>query len=340
MPRLLVTGCNGFIGKHLASAAIKSGHSVHGVDIRQLQEDAPVHPSFHFSAIDLTNHASTHGICRNIDTVIHLAAIPREDLSKTWNDYVSVNIDASVNLLNEAARAGVKRFIFISTVEAAGFGNGTRPRIESDTPAPVNFYGKSKLAAEEQLKANATNVELVILRLPMIYGPGTDLIDAKLFGMVKRRIYPLIGNGNTLMEFCFVKNAVDAILLSSEHPAAANELFYVSDIRSYSIREVITAVAKGVGVSIHFICIPPALAYGIAYLWELFAKIFPVPPFIMPASKKPFFSRQTVWWTTRNVNIVSIDKIVRTLGFSPAISIDQGCRETAAWFATRNRSGK
>ena len=333
MKSILVTGCNGFIGRHLTAALLARGFAVRGVD-RTERSDAPV-DRFEFVNADLTGETAAAGCMNGIDTVIHLAAIPREDRSKTWADFESVNITATRRLLEAAQNAGVKRFVFISTVEAAGFGNGRAPRSEEDTPAPVNNYGKSKLAAELVVREPHWTIERVIIRLPMIYGPGTDLIDAKLFGMVRRRLYPLIGNGSTLMEFCYVENAVHGIILAAEHPAAAGELFYLSDERSYSIREVITAVAGGVGVRILFISLPVPIAYALATLWETAAKLIPVPPLIMPASKKPFFSRETVWWTTHNVNIVSTEKITRMLGYKASVPIDEGCRRTAAWLAAR-----
>lgn len=333
---VLVTGCSGFIGQHLVRALLLNGYTVRGVDKVAFPAEAGTTP-VEFIQDDLACSSTLSDLTAGVDTIIHLAAIPREDRSKTWDDFVAVNVTATRRLLDSAKLSRVKRFVFISTVEAAGFGNGTSPRTENDTPAPVNNYGKSKLAAENIVLKNHDPLEVVVVRLPMIYGPGTDLIDAKLFGMVRKRFYPLIGNGSSLMEFCFVENAVKGIILAATHPAAAGELFYLSDARSYSIREVITAVAAGVGVPITFIELPVPIAYCIALVWEGAAKLFPIQPFIMAASKKPFFSRETVWWTTHNVNMVSTDKIKSKLGYAATIPILEGCRKTASWFAQRKR---
>jgi UDP-glucose 4-epimerase len=281
--------------------------------------------------IDISDKKSVSGLMDRIDTVYHLAAIARNDLSKTWNDFYAVNVQGTINLLEEAQRAGVKKFVFTSTVEAAGFGDGVSPRKETDEPNPVNNYGKSKLLAEQQVLSGAWPMECTALRLPMIYGPGTFLIVPKMFGPVRRGIYPLIGRGSAKMEFCYVDNAVNGIVLAGEKKEAANELFYISDERSYSIKEVVLNIAAGMDKKIKFIYIPIFVANFLGLCWEVAAKILPFPPIISKTSKKPFFSRETVFWTTKNVNIVCTNKIKNTLGYSPNTDIKEGTRKTAEW---------
>jgi UDP-glucose 4-epimerase len=225
----------------------------------------------------------------------------------------------------------VKRFVFVSTVEAAGYGDGIHPRREEDEPHPTNNYGKSKLEAEKLVLDGQWSFERTVIRLPMVYGPGTFLIVPKLFGMVKRGFYPLIGNADTLMEFCYVANSVQGLRLAGEHTAAAGELFYLSDERSYSIREVVSEIAKAVGVRVQFVRIPTWLAMVVALKWEIVAKMLPFPPIVSKYSRKPFFTRETVRWTTRNVNVVSTEKMRRMLGYQPGVGIAQGCAETAQW---------
>ena len=190
---------------------------------------------------------------------------------------------------------------------------------------------KANFEAERIVLNGTWPFECVVVRLPAIYGPGTFFIVPKLFGIVRHGFYPFMGSGNALMEFCYVGNAVQAIVLAGTRPEAAGELFYVADERSYSIKEVIAAIAEAMNKRILMVHIPRWIAYIIAWLWELSAKIFPFPPLVSPASKKPFFTRETVWWTTRNVNIVSTEKIRRLLGFTPSVPLYQGCDETWKW---------
>lgn len=329
--KVLVTGANGFIGQHLVRNLINDGNSVRALKHSNLKLNFIKESEVEWLNADLRNPNSLKNICNNIDIVYHLGAISRNEVDKTWEDYEAVNINGTKQLLEQAALANVKRFVFVSTVEAAGFGNGIDPRKETDQPNPQNNYGKSKLEAEQIVLNSPLKIERVVLRLPMTYGPGTFLIIPKLFGMVKKGIYPIIGSGQNKMEFAYVGNIVKAILLVGEHKNANNELFYVSDERSYSIIEVIKSIANSMNCKVIFIKIPKSIAYVIAIIWELVAKILPFPPIISKVSKKPFFSKETVWWTTRNVNTVSISKIQNLLGYEPPYTIKQGCQETSKW---------
>jgi nucleoside-diphosphate-sugar epimerase len=331
--RVLITGANGFIGQHLARACLEAKYQVRAMKCEERGLYFINRQDVEWWNGDLSRPNEYNGICNGIDTVFHLAAIPRNDVSKSRDDFSLINIRGTESLLKQAQQSGVCRFVFISTVEAAGYGDGINPRRETDTPNPENNYGRSKLDAEKIVMNGSWRFECVTVRLPMIYGPGTFLIVPKLFGMVKKGFYPLIGNGKTLMEFCYVANAIQGILLAGIKKEAVGEIFYISDERSYTIREVVSTIAKVMKKKVFFLTIPKSFAYCVAFLWEAAAKIFPFPPLVSPYSKKPFFSRETVWWTTRNVNIVSTEKIRRLLGYNPKVSIETGCAETAEWLS-------
>jgi UDP-glucose 4-epimerase len=328
---VLVTGANGFIGQHLVRALLDAGQVVRCM----YNAKKPLHffkeAEVEWWDADLRDANSMQGIAKNIDLVYHLAAIPRNDISKSWEDFRIQNIEGTALLLKESNSSGVKRFVYVSSVEAAGYGDGTHPRVESDPCHPENNYGKSKLLAEELVGKDGWSFEYVITRLPMVYGPGTFLIVPKLFGFVKKGFYPLIGSGETLMEFCYVKNAVSALLLAGLDARAKGELFYVSDMRSYSIKEVVLHIAHAMNVKLVLLHIPISLALATAFLFEAIARVLPFPPIVSRYSGKPFFTRETVRWTTRNCNIVSTEKIKKLLGYSPSVDISDGCNQTATW---------
>ncbi|MDR1760460.1 MAG: NAD(P)-dependent oxidoreductase [Fibrobacter sp.] len=329
--KVLITGADGFIGQHLVRKLVDNGCSVRTLS----REDSPLY-FFNPNETDrkkgdILDRNTVAEAVKDVDTVFHLAAIARNDLSKTWDDFYAVNVLGTQNILEAAKNAGVKKFVFISTVEAAGFGDGKSPRKESDKPHPDNNYGKSKLQAESEVLSYHPQMNCTVLRLPMIYGPGTFLIAPKLFGMVRKGIYPMIGNGKSKMEFCYVDNAVSAMILAGEKKEAAGEIFYVSDERSYTIKEVVSTIAQSMNKKVIFIHIPVFAANFIGWCWEVIAKIFPFPPIVSKFSKKPFFSRETVYWTTKDVNIVSIEKIKDRLGYMPQVNIKDGTRRTAEW---------
>lgn len=336
MNRVLVTGANGFIGQHLCRKLIDSGCFVRGLGHEKNKLYFISEDEIEFIYGDLRNVNTLPGIMDNIDTVYHLAAIPRNDLSKTWQDFYDINIKGTEDLLNLAKKSNVKKFIFISTVEAAGYSINFTPRVENEIPNPTNNYGKSKLEAEKIVLGNKFGIDVTVARLPMIYGPGTFLIVPKLFGIVKKGFYPFIGNGKTLMEFCYVGNAVEALFLLGTNSKSNNNLFYISDYRSYTIKEVIDAIAKSQNRKYLPIYVPVFIANFIALVFELLAKIIPYPPIISSVSKKPFFTRETVWWTTRNVNTVSTKKIQKEIGYKCIYSINEGCRVTSEWFDSVN----
>jgi nucleoside-diphosphate-sugar epimerase len=330
---VLVTGASGFIGQHLVRALLDAGHQVRGM----YNTERPLYffkkDEIEWHRADLRDAVSLGGCARGIDVVYHLAGISRNDSRRNWDDYEAENITGTALMLEESGKSGVKRFVYTSTVEAAGFGDGVHPRLETEPCRPGNHYGTSKLKAEGLVLGKIPGMSRTVLRLPMIYGPGTFLIVPKLFGFVKRGFYPLIGAGQGRMEFCFVGNAVAALLVAGIHPKAAGELFYVSDERSYTIKEVITHIAEAMHIKIRFIYLPVFTAECAALCFEAGAKIFPVSPFISPYSHKPFFSRETVRWTTGNYNTVDTGKIRSLLGYAPGIPIAQGCKITADWLA-------
>ena len=331
MTRVLVTGANGFIGQHLVRALVDSGNTVRGLRHTPTPLNFVSQDEVEWIEADLANPSSLKGIAQSIDTVYHLGAIPRNDLGKSWNDFLEVNVKGTRELLRECDEAGVRRFVYTSTVEAAGYGDGINPRRELDEPRPDNNYGKSKLEAERIVLDGSWRMECCVVRLPMIYGPGTMLVVPKLFGMVRRGFYPLIGDGSAPMEFCYVANAVHGLRLAAQRPEAISELFYVSDERTYTIKEVVSYVAHAMGCKVQFVRIPTTLAYTAAACFELLAKALPFPPFVSPYSRKPFFTRETVYWTTSRVNMVSIEKAKSQLGYRPQVDIATGCRLTAEW---------
>ncbi len=173
MKKILVTGADGFIGQHLCRYLIDNGYQVRGL----YHETRPLYfiskQEIEWVKADLRDQSSIKHVTVSIDIVIHLAAIPRNDLRKTCEDFHAINVNGTNYLLKEAQKSGVKKFIFISTVEAAGYGNGINPRTEDEPPKPDINYGKSKLETEKLVLSDRWNFKSTVLRLPMIYGPRT-----------------------------------------------------------------------------------------------------------------------------------------------------------------------
>jgi len=168
-----------------------------------------------------------------------------------------INTEATLNLARQAARAGVRRFVFISTIKVNGEGREA-PYRETDVPAPEDAYAMSKWEAELGLQrvAQETELEVVTLRPPLVYGPGVKANFLRLIHAVARG-WPLplgaICNRRSLL---FLRNFVDAIRLCLEHPAAAGQTFLLDDGQAVSTTELIRAVACAMGRPVRLLAVP------------------------------------------------------------------------------------
>jgi len=330
----IVTGGNGFIGSYLSNELVIRGYRV----IRLIQDtpaNRQTNPGQDIRFFDLAKPESMKDICEGGNVVFHLAAIPREQTNFNKEDYIQVNVNGTRCLLEEAAHAGVGRFVYVSTIEAVGPAINSVPLTEETEPHPLNNYGKSKLEAERLVNNfHSGQMTCSVVRLPMIYGPGNYLNVPKLFGAVQRPVFPLIGNGHALMEFCFVGNAVQGLILAGEQEKAAGEIFFISE-ESRRLRDVISAVAKAENVRPFLFVIPVPLAYILALLIEGAAVVLPFKPFRSPITHKPLFTRKTIEWTTHSVNICSAEKAACVLGYKPPFSLEEGLRITVEDFRKR-----
>lgn len=331
---LLVTGANGFIGRHLTRTLLEAGDDVLALVEPGWGEPLEPHPRLRVVEVDIRDGAAVRAL-PPVQATLHLAAIARLQYNKTEDDYQAVNVEGTRHLLDHAAACGARRFVFISTIEAAGPARDGRPLDETQTPAPTNAYGRSKLQAEQLvLEASGQGrVPGTVLRLPMVYGPGNTLIFSRLFKLAATGWYPRIGNNDVWMEFCNVHNAIHAMRLALQRPEAVGQVFFINDGRSYQISEVLTAAARAAGRSrIRFVVIPERLALLGGRGVELAAKLYPHPPLITPLTRKPVFSRGTVAWTTQSVNWCSSEKARRLLGYQQQVPLEQGVAEAVAWY--------
>jgi len=171
--------------------------------------------------------------------------------------YRATNTEATLNLARQAAKAGVKRFVFISTIKVNGEGRVAAYR-ETDAPTPEDAYAISKWEAEQGLQriARETGLEVVILRPPLVYGPGVKANFLRLMRTVERG-WPLpLGAIHNQRSLLYLGNLVDAIRVCVEHPAAAGQTFLLDDGEPVSTPELIRAVARAMGRPAHLLAVP------------------------------------------------------------------------------------
>lgn len=252
--KTLVTGAAGMVGRALCELLIARGYGFVPA-VRQ-----PAGFANEVVTGDIGPMTDWHMALEGCDAVVHLAArvhMMEDTAQNPLALYRQTNAEATLNIARQAAQAGVKRFVFISTIKVNGEGRDA-PYHETDTPAPEDGYAISKWEAEQGLQqiARETGLEVVILRPPLVYGPGVKANFRRLLDTVARG-WPLpfgaIRNRRSLL---YLGNFVDAIRVCLEHPAAAGQTFLLDDGRPVSTPELIRAVAKALGQPAHLLTVP------------------------------------------------------------------------------------
>ena len=317
MERILVTGANGFIGRALSDGLNNNGYRVLAALRRSgLQQRIMNHESVIVGEIN--RHTDWSNIIEGIDVVIHLAARVHlmEDRAQARLDaYREVNVLGTTNLADYAARSGVKRFIYMSSIKVNGNEN-PNAYLESDVPMPVDAYGISKMEAEIQLKsiASESGLEIVVIRPPLVYGPEVKANFFSLLNLVDRRIPLPFGNIKNRRSFVFVGNLIDCILKCVDHPCAAGQTYLVSDDRDLSTPELITLIASALNTR----CL-----------------LYPFPIIMLNSLAKLLGKREVVGRLCGSLT-ANITKLKEDLGWKPPYSVEYGLLETAKWFKDKN----
>ncbi len=242
---VLVTGASGYIGTALCLELAAKGYSVKGVGRTKIEP-----PNlFDYMTFDLENDG-LHELVREQDCIVHLAGRAHmlgETASISSDKYREVNTDLSVRLAQAAIEAGVKRFVFISSIGVNGCFTLDCPFSEKSLPAPKTPYAISKYSAEIELQALVAKspMELVIIRPPLVYAGNAPGNFFRLMKLVSTGLpLPFRGVKNS-RSMIALQNLVDFIQVCTTHPAAAGEVFLVSDNYEFSTSEIIRSLAQG-----------------------------------------------------------------------------------------------
>lgn len=275
MPRALVTGANGFIGRHLIDKLLSDGWRVKAL-LHNDSRSANWPDAVTVITGDIRDGDDMKSACSETDIVFHLAAKVHA-LSEIGDDdaaYQAVNVDGTRNVLEKASASRVRGFVLFSSVKAMGEEN-TLCLDESSDASPSTAYGRSKQQAEQVVMEHGrqTGMHVVTLRLPLVYGPGNK---GNLFRMISAidagRFPPLPDTGN-LRSMVHVSNVVDAAILAATHPRANGQCYIVADVRAHSTREIQDLIRLGLGkkkVSWH---VPLALLKAMALFGDAIGKI-------------------------------------------------------------------
>lgn len=264
--RVLVTGADGFVGSGLLARLARDERFSVRAAVRRDSTPLPHAPERVLVTLD-ENYNWAPALV-GVDAIVHLAArvhVMNDVAKDPLAEFRITNVRGTLHLASQAAAAGVRRFIFLSSVKVNG---ETGRYVESDPPAPEDPYGVSKWEAEIGLRqvAAETGLELVIIRPPLVYGPGVRANFAALMRAVGRGVPLPLGAIRNRRSMVALDNLVDFIVTCLLHPKAGGEAFFVSDGEDLSTTDLIHRMARAMGRPARLLPVPAPLVMAIASL--------------------------------------------------------------------------
>lgn len=310
----LVTGANGFVGSTLCARLRRDGVSVRGA-VRALNSKPDGAEAFAIGSLSAeTNWTKA---LKNVEQVVHLAArvhVMNDKSSDPLAEFRRVNVEGTAALARQAAVAGVRRFLFLSSVKVNGeFTKPGRPFTADDAPAPEDPYGVSKHEAEQALRQIAADrgMEVVIIRPPLVYGPGVKANFESMMRWLARGVpLPLAAVTQNRRSLVALDNLVDLIVTCLNHPAAANQSFLVSDGEDLSTAQLLKRMGAAMGQPARLFYMPPALL-------KLGATLLNKPG---------------IYQRLCGSLQLDIAKTRQLLDWTPLVSVDEGLRRAAEGF--------
>jgi nucleoside-diphosphate-sugar epimerase len=306
--KVLVTGATGFVGRALVGRLVGDGRWTVRATVRR--DDAALPAGIECAAADLDPGTNWETALAGINTVVHLAGrvhVMRDAEADPLVEFRRINVAGTLNLARQAASAHVRRFVYMSSVKVHGE-SGTYS--ETDPPAPEDAYGISKHEAELGLRriAAETAMEAVIIRAPLVYGAHARANFRTLVRAIRLGIPLPFGAVNNRRSLIALDNLVDFIVTCIEHPAAANETFLVCDGEDISTADLITRLARAMHRP---------------------ARLIPVPPDVLSGAASLVGKRDVARRLLGSLS-VDITKARQRLGWTPAVSVDEGLRRAVA----------
>jgi nucleoside-diphosphate-sugar epimerase len=308
---VLLTGASGFVGKSVSARASHCGFEIRGA-VRSNQDLSS--PWVQVEVGEINDANAWQLVLEDVATVLHLAArvhIMQDTTSDPIAAFRAVNVGGTLNLARQAATAGVKRFVFISTAKVNGESTQPdRPFTEADIPNPQDAYSLSKYEAEQGLRQISadTGLEVVIIRPPLVYGPGVKANFATLMQAVQQGRPLALGSVNNRRSLVALDNLVDFIITCMTHPRAANQTFLVSDGNDLSTAELVRGLARAAGVS---------------------PRLLPVPVWALQAGAMLLGKEDEVQRLCGSLQ-VDISKARNLLGWRPPVVVEEGLRRAVA----------
>lgn len=310
---ILITGGTGFLGKALVCNILTDERMNVVSAVRKLSEQLPSEAEQTVVG-DLLAKTDYAYVLKNIDVIVHTAArvhVMEENVADPLAEFRKVNVEGTLNLARQAAEAGVKRFVFISSIKVNGESTVEgQPFTPDNTYITTDPYGVSKREAEQGLLALAqeTGLEVVMIRPPLVYGPGVKANFLKMIQTIQKGVPLPLGAIHNQRSLIALDNIVDFIVLCMHHPKAANQTFLISDGEDVSTSDLLRKVGKALGKPARLMPVPVGLMRFVA---KLLGK--------QAVAERLFGSLQ-----------VDSSKARDLLGWKPVVSMDEQLKKTVA----------
>ncbi len=307
--KILITGANGFVGLPLSQHLMSAGHQIVGA-VRSHDLVSKDNAQIDLKVIGEINQNTDWQECLiGVDCVIHLANrahVIDEQSSNPLDLYRKVNVAGTLHLARQAASAGVRRFIFLSSIGVNGAETFAKSFSSTDIPKPHSHYAVSKYEAEIGLKSLAakSEMEVVIIRPPLIYGPNAPGNFGSLLSLLHKKLPLPLGGIRNKRSFVALDNLIDLIVQCIENPAAANNIFLVSDGEDLSTTDFLYRMGSAMGLKVRLVPIPMVLVRGCITL----------------------IGKSNLGQSLCGSLQVDMSETLRLLNWSPPISVDEGLR--------------
>ena len=327
MSEILITGGNGFVGRHVVAALQKRGDTVRvlalpGEDTRQLRARG-----VRVFGGDIRRPESLTPAVRGADAVLHLAAMM--DVWRPLADYRAVNVTGTENVCRAALTAGVGRLVHMSSSSVYGVALG-RPADESFPLSPFpDPYPLTKAAGDELVQRMVRDHDLpaVIIRPDQIFGPGDHLHFGRMAERIRAGRSVIVGSGRNSMPLVYVEDIVRALLLALDHDRAVGRVYNVSAERPLTQQQFLLAIADAIGAPPPRVHVPYRLLYAAGYAAERLAR------FRRSGARPPITRLGVAFLGTDNQ--YTFDLARRELGYVPRVALPDAVRLTAAWYLER-----
>jgi len=317
--KALVTGANGFIGSHLVHSLVDRGWDVSCLVRKTSRLESLEGSSARLIRGEIRDRESLRSAVRGQDVVFHLAGIITAPDPRACFE---INTAGTLNLIEACLEEnpGLRKFVYVSSIAAAGPSPPGTALREEDECRPISDYGRSKREAEILVLERGDRLAVTIIRPPNVVGPRQKELSDSI-KLIRKRILPLIGTGKLQTSLASVGDVVAALILAAERPESRGQVYFVTDGRAHSWREIPRTIIDALGMRGFFLKVPYGIQYAVAGAVEAAARL---------RRRTPALSRMLVQSGRKYSWIYDCSKIERELGFRPSVDVSESVRQAVA----------